>query len=257
MTYDILRSTYSLSRPFIGIGLWIGSGLAITGCSQADVATGPPDDSAAQMSETSEAAPPAKEKTSYTEEANIEASTSLSSQTRSADSHVHGGARLSIAAEGSSIVMELETPLYNLLGFEYAPQTEAEKTKVKDIETRLGQPQSLMRFNEEAQCLFAEINQHIHLFEENAHEHSHGEKTQAHSHSEADEEHSHKDHTGHKDVILTYSLNCEDVSQLKTLDVAFFKDFPNFTKLDLVYLGPSQQMSTELSPSKSKADLTR
>jgi len=195
---------------------------------------------------------------------------------RSADSHVHGGAMLSIVSDADRVFVELETPLYNLLGFEYAPQTSEERARVSDIETQLGQPQNLIVFNKEAKCKYNEINTQVSLFDtplsddapphgaEDSHSHSHGHdhnhkneqahETKTHTQSESDE---HDHSSGHKDIILSYSLRCGDLSKLKTVEVKFFENFSNFTKLDLVYLGPSQQMSTELSPSKSKADLTR
>jgi len=35
---------------------------------------------------------------------------------RSAESHVHGGAKLAIVSEGNNVTIEFETPIYNLLG---------------------------------------------------------------------------------------------------------------------------------------------
>ena len=153
--------------------------------------------------------------------------------TRSADSHSHGGAVLSVAAENNSIVMELETPLYNLLGFEYAPKTPEEKTRVSEVEARLARPENLMSFNAEAGCTYDKPVHKIMLFEEHAdheHEDDHG--------SDHEEDHG----SDHKDVILEYGLKCKAMSKLKKIEVSLFEEFPFFKELELVYLGPSQQM---------------
>ena len=168
--------------------------------------------------------------------------------TRSAEAHSHGGAVLSVAADNNAIVMELETPLYNLLGFEYAPKTPEEKTRVSEVEARLARPENLMSFNAEAGCTYDKPVHKIMLFEEHAdheHEDDHG--------SDHEEDHG----SDHKDVILEYGLKCKAMSKLKKIEVSLFEEFPFFKELELVYLGPSQQMSVELSSSRPNADLTR
>ena len=160
--------------------------------------------------------------------------------TRSADSHSHGGAVLSVAAENNSIVMELETPLYNLLGFEYAPKTPEEKARVSEVEAHLSRPENLMSFNAEAGCVYDKPVRSVALFD-------------AHSDHEHEDDHG----SDHKDVILEYGLQCKSIGKLRKLEVSLFEEFPFFKELELVYLGPSHQMSTELSSSRPTADLTR
>jgi len=151
---------------------------------------------------------------------------------RSADSHVHGGASLSVATEKNSIFMEFETPLFNLLGFEYEPRSSDERARVQDVETQLATPEDLFRFNKAAKCTFNQPRHKPVLFEPNSEDHD------------------------HKDVLLRYSLNCKAIEKLKNIEVLFFKNFSHLTEMELVYLGPKLQMRTELSPSKLSADLT-
>lgn len=197
---------------------------------------------------------------------------------RSADSHIHGGAVLSVVSEKNMIFIELETPLYNLLGFEYAPRTPEEKTTVEAVEARIAQPQSLISFNDEANCKYNDLSSPPALFEtyapkhadEHDHDADHGdehghddhddhEEAAIHAEHNHDEEHHDEDDhaSDHKDIILKYSLNCSDMKKLKLVEVGVFEYFPNFSELVLVYLGPSQQMSAELSASKPRADLSQ
>jgi len=171
---------------------------------------------------------------SHTEQTESETNNSKAeiSTIRSADSHVHGGASLSIASEKNSIFMEFETPLFNLLGFEYEPRTSDEKARIQDVETRLANPETLFRFNKAAKCTFIKPRHTPVLFEASSDDHD------------------------HKDVLLRYSLNCKAIEKLKTIEVLFFNDFSHLTEMELVYLGPRLQMRTELSPSQPSADLT-
>ena len=182
------------------------------------------------------------------------------SNVRSAESHVHGGAMLAIVSENNRITIEFESPLYNLLGFEYAPRSEAEKARVVEVEKTLADPNSLIKFNADAKCTYLDITSPIELFDEHA-EDTHGENHNddhddgEHHDDEHDDEHETSEN--HKDVILNYELTCKAIDKLKTVKVEFFNVFSNFTELELVYLGPAQQLSADLSPSRPNADLTR
>jgi len=215
------------------------------------------------------------------------------SSVRSAESHVHGGATLSVVSENSAIQVELETPLYNLLGFEYEPKSDAEKALVEKVEASLTNPQDLIRFNPEANCSFVVPSEGIELFhheangedahhkheaddqDKNEHDDHHDEDDHHDKHEgddHGDEEHSdhdkhpeeehaghddHEDSSVHKDLVVSYALSCQDIDKLESISVEFFETFPNFTELELVYLGPSQQMSADLTPTRTTAKLTR
>ena len=49
------------------------------------------------------------------------------SEMRSAESHTHGDASLAMVLERTVFTVELDTPLYNLLGFEHEADTAAQK----------------------------------------------------------------------------------------------------------------------------------
>lgn len=261
------RTILSAIRPICLFGL----GASLIACSQADkdietVVLEPEISTNYETQEVSDIEPVEPK------ELDAEIDDEMTPTLRSAESHVHGGANLSIVSEQGRVFIELETPLYNLLGFEYTPQTEAEKTKVRTAEARLAEPEKLFRFNAEAQCSYNKLKSAPTLFDASSksdhghgdrHDHHHDEKTDEHDehhHHDHDDEqkadHDHAEHD-HKDVILTYSMTCENLEALKTVQIEFFEYFPNFTELDLVYLGPSQQMSAELSPSRPSADLTQ
>lgn len=69
---------------------------------------------------------------------------------RSAESHSHGKAELAVVLEAGKVTIEFQTPLYNVLGFEQAPNTEAQKDRVSHAEIILGQAPKLFTFNDKA-----------------------------------------------------------------------------------------------------------
>ena len=173
---------------------------------------------------------------------------------RSADGHVHGGAKLFVVSEKGAIQMEFETPLYNLIGFEYAPQTDEEKARILDVEKRLSQPETLFSFNSEAKCTFETLDGKVALFPKKT---EHLTDHQGHEKHDNDHHDEHNHDKTHADIKLNYAATCGNLDKLQTIKVLFFKDFQNMTDVELVYLGPSQQIGAELSPSKPTADLLR
>jgi hypothetical protein len=234
----------------------------MAGCSQADSTD------KLETADKPSASSAVSKPTSTLETAKPDPVTDVTSPVRSADSHVHGGATLSIVSENEVIQIELETPLYNLLGFEYEPKSDAERSLVSKAEAGLSEPQNLFRLNESAACAFDTPDSKISLFyahsdddhdeEKYNHDHSdhHDTEAEADGHDH-DEHHEHEGSESHKDVTLTYSLTCRNIEKLETVKVELFEVFPNLTELELVYLGPSQQMSAILTPSKTTADLKR
>jgi len=152
-------------------------------------------------------------------------------KTRSAESHSHGDASLAIVLEGSTVTVELDTPLYNLLGFEHIAETAKQKAAVQKAEFVLSNRSSLFAFNSQAGCelsdktIFVELGLDDHEDHEEDHDDDHVD----------DDLH---DET-HKDVTIQYDYKCSNPKALKNVTVNLFEYFENLTKLDLVYLGPN------------------
>ena len=61
----------------------------------------------------------------------------------SLDAHEHGAAQLNVVLDGKVLELQLESPAMNLVGFEHAAKTDADKTKVAAARSQLEQPQAL------------------------------------------------------------------------------------------------------------------
>ena len=174
---------------------------------------------------------------------------------RSAESHTHGDAELAVVLEGNVVTIELDTPLYNLLGFEHAPKTEVQKTTASRAEKNLGQGEGFFIFNQGAGCELISNTQDIHLFEhesrEDEHDNHHDEE-----HHEEDSEDAHDEET-HKDVILQYEFQCQEPSSLSNVSVNLFEFFSELSEIDVTYLGPSTQRQVKMTQDNSQMDMQR
>jgi len=220
-------------------------------CTQADVSPPEPSNHAridsTEYHQNGETKPQSGEtKTTHSNKAEV-------SETRSAESHSHGDASLAIVLDGSMLIVELDTPLYNVLGFEHEAETAIQKAAVLKAESVLARGASLFVFNTEAGCSILHDTISVEL---GGHEDKDG-----HSDHEADdhddEEDDHEAEETHKDVVLQYEYKCQAPKALKNVTVNLFEHFENLTELDLVYLGPNTQKQSELSAAKPRMNLTR
>jgi len=229
-----MRKGEAMKKAISKISVTAMTAFCLMGCSDTPEADGPvKEKAAAAVSETFKDAEP-----------KAEVKPTPVSETRSADSHTHGDASLALVLENGRVTAEFETPLFNLLGFEHAANTNAQKDAVSKAEANLSRPAEMIVFNREARCMAAETAL-VKLGPRDDEEHDH-------DHEDHDE-----DHSDHKDVLLSYQFTCKNADALKNVTVNLFEYFENLTTLDLVYLGPNTQKQMRLSASNTGASLTR
>ncbi len=75
---------------------------------------------------------------------------------RSAEVHTHGLTHIYIVAENDEIELELNSPAYNFLGFEYEPQTNGEKKQLQNLKKSLKKEQ-FFSLSPQAECELKEF----------------------------------------------------------------------------------------------------
>ena len=152
----------------------------------------------------------------------------------SLDAHEHGAARLNVVLDGQALELELESPAMNLVGFEHAATSDADKAKVAAARSQLQDPQALFGLGAGA-CTLSETELESALFEDDEHEEHHAD--------EADSEHS--------EIHAHYQLDCKKPGELKQLNLSeLFERFPATEKIQVQLIGPSGQQGVELTPAK-------
>ncbi|MHC5349204.1 DUF2796 domain-containing protein [Metapseudomonas furukawaii] len=149
--------------------------------------------------------------------------------------HEHGVARLNAALDGKTLELELESPAMNLVGFEHAARSVADKAKVAGVRASLEQPLALFDLPAQAGCRVSAQELESPLFGD-------------HDHDKADD-HAHE----HSDIHAHYQLECATPSALESLDLApLFKQFPATQKIQVQLIGPNGQQGAELTPSSTR-----
>lgn len=151
---------------------------------------------------------------------------------RHADSHVHGHAQLVIVLTGKELSVELQSPAVNLLGFEHAASTAAERKTVGDAQAAASKPDALIAPPAAAQCRLVSAKADF------------GAGHADHAH----DNHGHGGHT-HRDLSATQTFTCARPERLNRLEATALVTFPGITALDATYLGPSRQASRRLDRS--------
>ena len=160
--------------------------------------------------------------------------------------HEHGAAELDAALDGSMLEIELRSPAMNLVGFEHAPSSDADKRKIADARERLEQPDALFGLPAAAGCKLAEPELESPLFEGEAHDHG----------DEHEHEHEHDgDHESqHSEIHAHYHFDCATPQAIQALDLqALFEAFPGTKKIQAQLIGPNGQRGAQLDADQPRA----
>ncbi|HEY1058312.1 MAG TPA: DUF2796 domain-containing protein [Limnobacter sp.] len=152
------------------------------------------------------------------------------------DNHVHGLGALDVIREGNALSVVLFAPLYNLLGSEAAPTTDAERQKVKRAIAFL-RSETALRFNPEARC--KRVDQVLASEVLNPHTHTPGDDHQGHVVGP------------HSDVSMRWEYQCDNISALQQVDVGLFKLFPFMAELRAQAVLQKRRPETNLNPAST------
>ena len=152
---------------------------------------------------------------------------------REHEAHEHGAAELMIAWSGNELAIDLQTPAYNVLGFEYAPATDAEQALLDESVAGL-ESGELLNFSPDANCTLISATVATDLAEE--------------AHEEDEETHEAEEET-HSDIDVSYNIQCQQPDKLESLDISkLFAQFPNFEALRAQWVSDVQQSAKDLTP---------
>lgn len=160
--------------------------------------------------------------------------------------HEHGVSQLNVAVEGKSIEVEFVSPASDIVGFEYAPKTEAEKKAVERASETLSQGKELFVFPAAGQCAVEEVDVRstLEATREAPHDgHKHDQKESAHA-SET-----------HAEFHVHYHFHCERPAAVTHVDVKLFDHFKTMREIEVQALTPAGQRAQELTPGAARLKL--
>jgi len=160
--------------------------------------------------------------------------------------HQHGHALLGIAEEAGEVVVELETPAANLLGFEHAPATAEEQAALAEVLRTLADHRNVVALlgqRGELVCSQVESALDSALLSEGQahdehHDHDHAGST-AHDHDEDE----------HADFHARYVLDCPDTA-LTGVQGRLLENFPAVLEVELQWVLEAGQGGAVLTPAR-------
>jgi len=152
--------------------------------------------------------------------------------------HEHGALKIDVAVDGNQVTLVMEAPLDNLLGFERAPRTDAERKAAAAVLARLRSPGSgkpLFALDAAAQCTLRKAEVQAPVLEPGA--------------APAQGEHA--------DLDATYEYACAQPGELRSLDVGLFEAYARIRRIDVQVAGPKGQSKVTLQRPARQVPLAR
>jgi hypothetical protein len=140
--------------------------------------------------------------------------------------HVHGLVKLDVAIDGPAVVIEMEAPLDNFVGFERAPRTDAEKKTAEDVIASLRAADQLFKIDPAANCKLGPVTLRSPALGLDK--------------AEADAI------EGHADLDGTFAFNCTNAAAAKFIDVDLFNGFKGTRQIDAQIASPEGQFKRTL-----------
>ncbi len=139
--------------------------------------------------------------------------------------HEHGAVKLDVAVDGDKLSIALQAPLDNLLGFERAPRSDAERRAAAEVLARLRSGTPLFSADAAARCTLTKAEVRAPMFEVGAKPASKDE---------------------HADLDASYEFKCAQPPALRSLEVGLFDAYPRIQRIDVQVAGPRGQSKVTL-----------
>ncbi|MDA8747761.1 DUF2796 domain-containing protein [Litoreibacter sp.] len=192
----------------------------------------------------------------------------LAEDARQLDAHEHGVGTLNIAIEGGAVAMEFEAPGADIVGFEYAAESDADLAAIDAAVATLGAPFDLFVLPAAAGCVVVEARAGLEgedAHEEDGEEHndSHTDENHEEHAEEGHDDHGHEDQddhaeeAGHTEFHAEYTLTCDAPDALGEITFAYFEAFPNAQEVDVQIITASGARAFEVTRDAPVLDLGR
>jgi len=152
------------------------------------------------------------------------------------DAHVHGLSHLTIALEKQTLLVEINSPLIDIVGFEGEPRTKVQKDSIERAKTTLRKISNVLIFKG-GSCLEKNID-----------------VTLGHDHSN-DHSHSGHDHDTHSEISAVYKFKCSDPEELQEITVLLPNQFSRMEKIKAQWVTSNAQGQITLDKKKNTINL--
>ena len=152
--------------------------------------------------------------------------TPLAALAQTQAAHVHGQVKLDVVIEGPTIVIEMQSPLDNFVGFERAPRTDAEKKTADDAVAQLRAGDQIFKIDPTANCKLGPVTLRSAALGLGKDADAAGD--------------------GHADLDGSFAFNCTNAAAAKFIDVDLFAAFKGTRQIDVQIASPQGQFKRTL-----------
>lgn len=146
---------------------------------------------------------------------------------QSQHAHVHGQIELDVVIDGPTVVITMEAPLDNFVGFERAPRTDDEKKAVDEAVAKLRAAETLFTIDPAGNCKLGPVDLRAPVL---------GLGTTPAGAPGA----------GHADLDATFAFNCASAAATKFIDVGLFTAFKSPRQITVQIAAPQGQFKRTL-----------
>ena len=152
--------------------------------------------------------------------------------------HEHGAAELTVALDGQALVIELISPLDNLVGFEHAPANDAQRAALAEAGRLLSDADAMFALTAAAACRFEQADI----------ESPSPTAALAPAAGHADAAHAPPTRGEHEEVVVAYRYTCLQPAALQRIDVRAFARFPRLREIRAEHATARGQGAAVLTP---------
>lgn len=161
--------------------------------------------------------------------------------------HEHGAARLDIAVDGSTVTIDLESPLANALPFEHAPSTPAQREAVQNMAATLHRADKIFILPAAAQCRLKKVTLESASLPADLLSAKAAQQPAKAEHPDHDEHANNATEAEHADLDASFVFECAKPDALKGMDVNLFSAWPALHELRVQIASPTGQHAAELN----------
>ena len=152
------------------------------------------------------------------------------------DAHVHGLSYLKIALENQTLLVEINSPLMDIVGFEREPRTKVQKDSIELATNKLRTIGNVLIFKGSS-CVEKKIDVNL--------GHDHG----------AEQSHSEHDHDTHSEISAVYKFKCSEPEELQEITILLPKQFSRMEKIKAQWVTSNAQGQITLDKKKNTINL--
>lgn len=185
----------------------------------------------------------------------------VAQQHRELGTHEHGVSRADIAIAGNQLLISLEAPGMDVVGFEHQATSPEHRQLIEAALSALGRADSFVLPPDTAECELtsaetALLGEDADAQGHNQHEdHDHVDHAEEHHHD--DDDHYESEPSGaHSAFEAEYLFDCAAPQNLTSLTFSFFDSFSNAQSLRVQVVGPSGASGFTVTPDATIIDLS-